>query len=123
MKQSHDRAYLHPLILLRKRKDKKKVIFQRYIALFFGRKNLFGPPSWSKRFHNTFIYSVKFISLLKPLIATTKNYLKYENFISYEDPDSISYKCDFIREKGLAGLMYWAYGSHDLFEAVVANLD
>ena len=46
-----------------------------------------------------------------------------ENFISYEDPDSISYKCDFIREKGLAGLMYWAYGSHDLFEAVVANLD
>jgi hypothetical protein len=70
------------LILLRKRKDKKKVIFQRYIELFFGRKNLFGPLLRSKRFHNTFIYSVKFISLLKPLIATTKNYLKYENFIS-----------------------------------------
>lgn len=33
------------------------------------------------------------------------------DFISYETPESISAKCDFIREKGLAGLMYWAYGN------------
>ncbi len=46
-----------------------------------------------------------------------------KNFITYEDPDSIAEKCKYIKERGLAGLMYWAYGSHELFEAVVANLD
>lgn len=45
------------------------------------------------------------------------------DFISYETPESISAKCDFIREKGLAGLMYWAYGNHTLFEAVDNYLD
>ena len=45
------------------------------------------------------------------------------DFISYETPESISAKCDFIREKGLAGLMYWAYGNHTLFEAVDKYLD
>ncbi len=53
MKQSHERAYFGSVNLLRKRKDKKKVIFQHHIELFFGRKNPFGPPSWSKRFGNT----------------------------------------------------------------------
>lgn len=45
------------------------------------------------------------------------------DFISYETPESISAKCDFIREKNLAGLMYWAYGNHTLFEAVNEHLD
>ena len=45
------------------------------------------------------------------------------DFISYETPESIQAKCDFIREKGLAGLMYWAYGNHTLFEAVDKYLD
>lgn len=45
-----------------------------------------------------------------------------ESFISYEDPESIKAKCDFVKEKGLMGIMYWAYGSHELFEAVCDNL-
>ncbi len=44
-------------------------------------------------------------------------------FISYEDPDSIKAKCEYVKEKGLAGMMYWAYGSADLFEAIAENLD
>lgn len=46
-----------------------------------------------------------------------------KNFISYEDPASIKAKCDFVKEKGLAGMMYWAYGNHLLFEAMNENLD
>lgn len=46
-----------------------------------------------------------------------------ENFISYEDPDSIREKCKYVKETGLAGMMYWAYGSHELFEAIAENLD
>ncbi len=45
------------------------------------------------------------------------------DFISYETPESICEKCKFIREKNLAGLMYWAYGNHTLFEAVDTYLD
>lgn len=44
------------------------------------------------------------------------------DFISYEDEQSIADKCAFLKEKGLAGMMYWAYGNHKLFEAVIKNL-
>lgn len=44
------------------------------------------------------------------------------DFISYEVPESIAAKCEFIEEKGLAGLMYWSYGNHNLFEAVCKHL-
>lgn len=30
-------------------------------------------------------------------------------FISYEDPESLRLKCAYIREKGLAGAMFWEY--------------
>ena len=43
-------------------------------------------------------------------------------FISYDDADSLKEKCKFIKEKGLAGLMYWAYGSRTLFNVVDENL-
>jgi chitinase len=46
-----------------------------------------------------------------------------ENFVSFEDAASIKAKCDFVKEKGLAGMMYWAYGNHRLFEVMDANLD
>lgn len=46
-----------------------------------------------------------------------------KNFISYEDTASIKAKCEFVKEKGLAGMMYWAYGNHVLFEAMHENLD
>lgn len=44
------------------------------------------------------------------------------DFISYEDPVSLKYKCDFIKNKGLAGLMYWAYGNPPLFDTVAHEL-
>lgn len=39
-----------------------------------------------------------------------------KRFISFEDTRSLKAKCDYVKEKGLAGLMYWAYGNHKLFE-------
>jgi len=39
-----------------------------------------------------------------------------KSFTSYEDTESLRYKCDYVKQKGLAGLMYWAYGNHTLFE-------
>lgn len=32
---------------------------------------------------------------------------------TYEDPSSISIKCDYIRKRGLLGAMYWEYGCDD----------
>lgn len=46
-----------------------------------------------------------------------------ENFVSYEDAVSIKAKCDFVKEKGLAGMMYWAYGNHVLFDEMSKDLD
>lgn len=46
-----------------------------------------------------------------------------KNFISYEDKVSIKAKCNFVKEKGLAGMMYWAYGNHVLFDEMAADLD
>lgn len=54
---------LHPFTLLRKRKDKKKVILRYHIALFFGRKNIFLPSIPKKELRKTFIYNVKSLSL------------------------------------------------------------
>ena len=31
-------------------------------------------------------------------------------FISYDDPDSIRLKCEFLKTKGLKGIMYWEHG-------------
>lgn len=46
-----------------------------------------------------------------------------ENFISYEDELSITEKCNYVKEKKLAGIMYWAYGRQDLFDIIDKNLD
>lgn len=32
-----------------------------------------------------------------------------ENFISYDDKESLSCKAEYIKEKGLCGIMYWEY--------------
>jgi len=42
-------------------------------------------------------------------------------FISYDDPESIRHKCAYVRQRGLAGIMYWQHGSdptHTLLEAM-----
>lgn len=46
-----------------------------------------------------------------------------KSFISYEDEESIKAKCQYVKEKGLYGIMYWAYGSPTLFDAIADNLD
>ena len=33
--------------------------------------------------------------------------------ISYENPRSVAIKADYIKEKGLAGAMFWEYGADD----------
>lgn len=33
-----------------------------------------------------------------------------DTFISYEDPESIAYKADYVKQNRLAGIMYWEYG-------------
>ncbi|WP_059051047.1 glycoside hydrolase family 18 protein [Paenibacillus senegalimassiliensis] len=33
-----------------------------------------------------------------------------DTFISYDDEESITHKCAYIKEQGLAGLMFWEYG-------------
>lgn len=46
-------------------------------------------------------------------------------FISYDDEQSISEKCDYIRREGLLGLMFWEYGcdrSGVLLEAIRKGL-
>lgn len=54
--------------------------------------------------------------------AKAAYYFNGENLISYEDPQSLRLKCAYVKEKGLAGLMYWAYGNHVLFDIAAINL-
>jgi len=45
--------------------------------------------------------------------------------ITYDDPESLTQKCDYLKSKGLAGIMFWEY-SHDfkgeLLESIYSNL-
>ena len=43
-------------------------------------------------------------------------------FISYDDPESLSLKCRYMRERGLAGVMFWEYYS-DPTGALLRTLD
>lgn len=46
-------------------------------------------------------------------------------FLSYDNPLSIKYKCEFIKEKGLLGLMYWEHSCNkgrELLSAINENL-
>ena len=51
-----------------------------------------------------------------PYIFDSKNNI----FITYEDPTSIGYKCDYVISKGVAGIMYWDNGSDDTGELIGA---
>lgn len=46
-------------------------------------------------------------------------------FISYEDEESIQYKTEYLKKKGLAGVMFWEYSADydkKLLNAVIKNL-
>lgn len=48
-----------------------------------------------------------------------------KTFISYEDEESIQYKIEYLKNKGLAGVMFWEYSADydkTLLNAVVQNL-
>jgi len=45
--------------------------------------------------------------------------------ITYDDPRSLKYKCEFISDTGLAGIMFWEYSQDkegDLLESIYSNL-
>lgn len=47
------------------------------------------------------------------------------SFISYDDEESIQCKCDYVKDQGLAGIMFWEYGcdpTHRLLGAVHQGL-
>lgn len=44
-----------------------------------------------------------------------------ETFISYESPEAIALKCRYVKEAGLAGIMYWEHGcdhTHELLRVI-----
>jgi chitinase len=47
------------------------------------------------------------------------------SFISYDDEESLKHKCNYVKEAGLAGLMYWEYGcdtTHTLLQSIYEQL-
>ncbi len=42
-------------------------------------------------------------------------------FVSFESPEAIRLKCEFVREKGLAGIMYWEHG-HDRNKVLLSEI-
>ncbi len=47
------------------------------------------------------------------------------SFISYDDPMSIKHKCNYVKEQGLAGIMYWQHGADNtgiLFNSIYDGL-
>lgn len=48
-----------------------------------------------------------------------------KDFISYDDPESVREKCEYVRREGLKGIMYWEHGSDKtgiLFNTIYDNL-
>jgi chitinase len=48
-----------------------------------------------------------------------------KTFVSYDDPESLLLKCRYVRERGLAGVMFWEYHADPtgaLLDALVAGL-
>jgi chitinase len=47
------------------------------------------------------------------------------SFISYEDEQSIGHKCEYVKEHGLAGVMFWEYSyddTHSLLDTMYRGL-
>ena len=44
------------------------------------------------------------------------------SLISYDDPDSVAAKCEFLKREGLLGIMYWDHGS-DPSRALLTTMD
>jgi len=47
-------------------------------------------------------------------------------FISYEDAESIKFKIDYLKKKGLSGIMFWEYSDDyegQLLDAIHGNLN
>lgn len=47
------------------------------------------------------------------------------SFISYDDPMSISHKCEYVKREGLGGIMYWQHGADQtgiLFDSIYNGL-
>ncbi|WP_028543607.1 glycoside hydrolase family 18 protein [Paenibacillus taiwanensis] len=43
------------------------------------------------------------------------------SFITYDDPESLAHKCEYIKANGIAGIMFWEYScdhTHTLLEAM-----
>lgn len=48
-----------------------------------------------------------------------------KDFISYDDPQSVKEKCEYVKREGLKGVMYWEHGSDKtgvLFDTIYENL-
>lgn len=48
-----------------------------------------------------------------------------DTFISYDDEESIRHKCEYVKSRGLAGIMFWEYGcdaTHRLLDAIYRGL-
>lgn len=67
-----------------------------------------------------------------PYLCVTKynddKTIKEKIFITYDDPQSISLKCDLVKTEGLGGIMMWELGSadrtsNDLMEAIYNSLN
>lgn len=44
-------------------------------------------------------------------------------WISYDDPESIKYKCEFVLENNYGGVMFWDYGEDDTLQLIQAIHD
>ncbi len=45
--------------------------------------------------------------------------------LTYDDPESLTHKCDYLKSKGLAGIMFWEYSQDhegELLETIYSNL-
>jgi len=45
--------------------------------------------------------------------------------LTYDDPESLTHKCDYLKSQGLAGIMFWEYSQDfegELLESIYSNL-
>ena len=109
-------------------------------AAFYGKKFITTGPGSSKTgigatvSQSSSVTTVRYSQIVETYLSNPKIYTRYYDsvaqcpyiyginnvVITYDDPQSIKAKCDYVKTKGFGGIMFWDYGSDTTGELIHA---
>ena len=102
-------------------------------ATFYGRQRSFYSDGTKSTYTSISYTEIKEKYLSNPDLITyyfdeaaQAPYLRNDNlFITFDDPRSIKAKCEFVKERDLAGIMFWQYNQDqtgELLDTIYINI-